>query len=87
MKARKVRKKGPVSTTDVKKTKSMDAVLGIELINFTDEENADKGDTQLNEPNADLFQAPLSPKSSLRSNQRQEEIRSDFATFMEANAQ
>uniref|UniRef100_A0A803QNG1 Uncharacterized protein n=1 Tax=Cannabis sativa TaxID=3483 RepID=A0A803QNG1_CANSA len=85
MKTRKVRKKGPVSTADVKKIKLMDEVLGIEPIHFTDEESVDEGDGH--EPDADLFQAPLSPKSSLPSIQRQEEIRSDFATFMEANAQ
>uniref|UniRef100_A0A803NRV3 Reverse transcriptase domain-containing protein n=1 Tax=Cannabis sativa TaxID=3483 RepID=A0A803NRV3_CANSA len=85
MKTRKVRKKGLVSTADVKKTKSMDEVLGIEPIHFTNEESVDEGDGH--EPDADLFQAPRSPKSSLRSIQRQEEIRADFCTFMEANAQ
>uniref|UniRef100_A0A803QCA3 DUF4283 domain-containing protein n=1 Tax=Cannabis sativa TaxID=3483 RepID=A0A803QCA3_CANSA len=67
------------------KSKSMDAVIGIEPIYFTDEESVNEGDGR--ETDVDLFQAPLSPKSSLSLIQRQEEIRSNFATFVEANAQ
>uniref|UniRef100_A0A803P9E3 Uncharacterized protein n=1 Tax=Cannabis sativa TaxID=3483 RepID=A0A803P9E3_CANSA len=47
MKAWKVRKKGPVSTVDVQKTKSMDAVIGIKRVNFTDVESADEGKTSI----------------------------------------
>uniref|UniRef100_A0A803QCE9 Uncharacterized protein n=1 Tax=Cannabis sativa TaxID=3483 RepID=A0A803QCE9_CANSA len=65
MKTRKVRKRDPVSTADVKKTKSMDEVLGIEQIHFTNEESVDEG--MVMNRIFDLFQAPLSPKSSASS--------------------
>uniref|UniRef100_A0A803PZ57 Uncharacterized protein n=1 Tax=Cannabis sativa TaxID=3483 RepID=A0A803PZ57_CANSA len=72
-----VKKRGPSSSGDVKKTKSMDAILRIEPIDFTDVED-DK-----HEPDFEQLQA-LSPRSLLRELQRQDDIRSDFAHFLEA---
>uniref|UniRef100_A0A803NL62 DUF4283 domain-containing protein n=1 Tax=Cannabis sativa TaxID=3483 RepID=A0A803NL62_CANSA len=56
----------------------MDAILGIEPIDFTDEED------NKHEPDFEQLQA-LSPRSSLCELQRQDDIRSDFAHFLEAN--
>uniref|UniRef100_A0A803PB52 Uncharacterized protein n=1 Tax=Cannabis sativa TaxID=3483 RepID=A0A803PB52_CANSA len=65
----------------------MDEILGVEPIAFSESE--DEGVT-MNVPDlasSDLFQAPLSPKSSLKAIQQQEEIRTEFAFFMQANQQ
>uniref|UniRef100_A0A803Q7Z2 DUF4283 domain-containing protein n=1 Tax=Cannabis sativa TaxID=3483 RepID=A0A803Q7Z2_CANSA len=72
-----VKKRGPTSSGDVKKTKSMAAVLGIEPIDFSDVEEDEE---------QEAFPA-LSPRSSLREIQRQEDVRLDFLHFMEANRQ
>uniref|UniRef100_A0A803PBP0 Uncharacterized protein n=1 Tax=Cannabis sativa TaxID=3483 RepID=A0A803PBP0_CANSA len=93
---KKPRKRGPTSTTDVRKTKSIDAFIGAEPIEFSEEEN-DGEKEQDNESNsveknsglgqssADMFQAPLSPKSSLQEIIRQEEVCRDFDYFLQAN--
>uniref|UniRef100_A0A803QH17 Uncharacterized protein n=1 Tax=Cannabis sativa TaxID=3483 RepID=A0A803QH17_CANSA len=74
----KKKKCGPTSTDEVKKTKSMDEILGVEPLEFTDEEEEDP-------KLKDVFGVPLSPNSSLRFIQQQEEIKEDFAMFLEAN--
>uniref|UniRef100_A0A803PT20 DUF4283 domain-containing protein n=1 Tax=Cannabis sativa TaxID=3483 RepID=A0A803PT20_CANSA len=73
-----VKKRGPSSSGDVKKTKSMDAVLGIEPIDFTDEED------DAHEPDFEQHQV-LSPRSSLRELQRHDDVRKDFNHFLEVN--
>ncbi|XP_062080776.1 uncharacterized protein LOC133785571 [Humulus lupulus] len=90
--AKKPKKRGPTSTSDVQKTKTMEAVLGIEPIDFSDEEDegaeVPAAGPKLVEPALrDGLPEPLSPNSSLRDIQRQEEIRSDFAVFLAANRQ
>uniref|UniRef100_A0A803PRU1 Reverse transcriptase domain-containing protein n=1 Tax=Cannabis sativa TaxID=3483 RepID=A0A803PRU1_CANSA len=72
-----VKKRGPTSSGDVKRTKSMEAVLGIEPIDFSDVEEDEE---------REAFPA-LSPRSSLSEIQRQEDVRLDFSHFMEANRQ
>uniref|UniRef100_A0A803QHI7 Uncharacterized protein n=1 Tax=Cannabis sativa TaxID=3483 RepID=A0A803QHI7_CANSA len=87
MEAKKPMKRGPTSTADAQKTKSMDAVLGIEPINFSEDEGeGEKGvrSTQIASM-ADLFKPPLSPRSSLQEIQKQEEISRDFEYFLSAN--
>ncbi|KAM6551072.1 hypothetical protein CsatB_000880 [Cannabis sativa] len=87
MEAKKPKKRGPTSTADARKTKSMDAVLGIEPINFSEDEGeGEKGvrSTQIASM-ADLFKPPLSPRSSLQAIQKQEEISRDFEYFLSAN--
>uniref|UniRef100_A0A803PSL1 DUF4283 domain-containing protein n=1 Tax=Cannabis sativa TaxID=3483 RepID=A0A803PSL1_CANSA len=71
---KKVKKKGPTSTADVKKTKSLDEILGVEPLELTEEEGDD-------EP--DVFQS-LSPKSSLKEI-LQQKIAEDFSHFLSAN--
>uniref|UniRef100_A0A803PPW5 DUF4283 domain-containing protein n=1 Tax=Cannabis sativa TaxID=3483 RepID=A0A803PPW5_CANSA len=62
---------------NAKKTKTMDEIMGIEPIVFTDEEDN-------HEPEPEAFQT-LSPRASLRELKRQDDVRSDFAHFLEAN--
>uniref|UniRef100_A0A803PIJ5 Reverse transcriptase zinc-binding domain-containing protein n=1 Tax=Cannabis sativa TaxID=3483 RepID=A0A803PIJ5_CANSA len=78
---KKIKKKGPTSTADAKKMKSMDEVLGVKPMEFTDEEDGE-GDS---DPLRDLFQPPLSPKSSLQSIIQREEVATDFGHFLSAN--
>ncbi|KAM6547170.1 hypothetical protein CsatB_018846 [Cannabis sativa] len=80
---KKTRKRGPSSTADVRKTKTMDAVLGIEPIDFSEEEG--EGEQVIHGQEAESFMEPLSPRSSLKEIQRQEEISKDFAFFLSAN--
>uniref|UniRef100_A0A803P5S5 DUF4283 domain-containing protein n=1 Tax=Cannabis sativa TaxID=3483 RepID=A0A803P5S5_CANSA len=82
-----VKKKGPNSVSDVRKTKSMDAVLGVAPIEFSDAEDEDSIDGSIGIPPGLLEPEALSPKSSLRSIMQQEDIRKDFAHFMEASEQ
>uniref|UniRef100_A0A803Q8M0 Uncharacterized protein n=1 Tax=Cannabis sativa TaxID=3483 RepID=A0A803Q8M0_CANSA len=81
------KRKGPNSVSDVRKTKSMDAVLGIAPIEFLDVEDEDSGDKIGAIPPGFQEPAPLSPKSSLRSIVQQDDIRKDFVHFLEANEQ
>uniref|UniRef100_A0A803P5I8 DUF4283 domain-containing protein n=1 Tax=Cannabis sativa TaxID=3483 RepID=A0A803P5I8_CANSA len=80
---KKTRKRGPTSTADVRKTKTMDAVLGIEPIDFSEEEG--EGESVNRAQEAEPFMEPLSPRSSLKEIQRQEDISKDFAFFLSAN--
>uniref|UniRef100_A0A803QNL0 Reverse transcriptase domain-containing protein n=1 Tax=Cannabis sativa TaxID=3483 RepID=A0A803QNL0_CANSA len=84
-------KRGATSTTDVGKTKAMDSVIGIEPIDFSEEEGegeleqvvSSKVDTSM----TNLFQSPLSPRSSQQTIKRPEEINKDFEFFLQANRQ
>uniref|UniRef100_A0A803NTX5 Reverse transcriptase domain-containing protein n=1 Tax=Cannabis sativa TaxID=3483 RepID=A0A803NTX5_CANSA len=82
-----VKKKGPNSVSDVRKTKTMDAVLGVAPIDFSDVDDDDSFDGAAGVPPGTLEPDPLTPKSSLRSIMQQEEIRVDFAHFLEASEQ
>uniref|UniRef100_A0A803NLK2 Reverse transcriptase domain-containing protein n=1 Tax=Cannabis sativa TaxID=3483 RepID=A0A803NLK2_CANSA len=61
----------------------MDSILGIEAAKFTDEEELP---VEENTALDDQFQI-LSPRSSLRALQQQEDVCDDFAYFLEANIQ
>uniref|UniRef100_A0A803QSK1 DUF4283 domain-containing protein n=1 Tax=Cannabis sativa TaxID=3483 RepID=A0A803QSK1_CANSA len=67
----------------------MEEILGVEPLEFSDADaKLDDDDAKSNEEDArlkDVFMPPLSPKSSLRSIQRQDEIKEDFAMFLESN--
>ncbi|KAM6571878.1 hypothetical protein CsatA_015958 [Cannabis sativa] len=73
---RKPKKKGPNSSADVMKTKSMEEILGVEPVEFSDEED--------DRTEVDLVQ-PLSLDSSLRLIKQQDEIAADFGYFLAAN--
>ncbi|XP_060961774.1 uncharacterized protein LOC133031984 [Cannabis sativa] len=60
----------------------MEAILGIEPIDFTDEDE----DVFESAPDDEAFQA-LSPRSSLRELQRQDDVRANFTHFLDANKQ
>ncbi|XP_062075606.1 uncharacterized protein LOC133779692 [Humulus lupulus] len=61
----------------------MEEVLGIEPLEFTDDDEG--AEEHCDDPGLqDVFQAPLSPKSSLKVIQQQDDIRSDFVAFLEA---
>uniref|UniRef100_A0A803QE60 Reverse transcriptase domain-containing protein n=1 Tax=Cannabis sativa TaxID=3483 RepID=A0A803QE60_CANSA len=81
---KKPKKRGPISTADVRKTKTMDAVLGIEPIDFSDGEDGGEDERMRSQ---DENQLVLSPKSSLQAIQRQEDVSRDFAFFLNANRQ
>ncbi|KAM6566108.1 hypothetical protein CsatA_025236 [Cannabis sativa] len=81
---KKPKKRGPTSTADVRKTKMMDSVIGVEPINFLEEEG-DGEPEQSVRAYIDLFQAALSLKFSQQAIKRQEEIRKDFDYFLQAN--
>uniref|UniRef100_A0A803PHP5 Reverse transcriptase domain-containing protein n=1 Tax=Cannabis sativa TaxID=3483 RepID=A0A803PHP5_CANSA len=79
----KKKKRGP-SSSDAKKTKLMDEVLGVEPFELSDEEE----DRQIAHQGATLnefFPEPLTPKSSLNAILRQEEVQRDFNFFLAAN--
>uniref|UniRef100_A0A803QSI7 Uncharacterized protein n=1 Tax=Cannabis sativa TaxID=3483 RepID=A0A803QSI7_CANSA len=86
--SRKTKKRGPCSTSDVRKTKSMEEVLGVEPLAFSEDEESLNLDVPPDSEEAALcddFPAPLTPKSSLKSIIQQEDIRADFSMFMAAN--
>uniref|UniRef100_A0A803PNB9 Uncharacterized protein n=1 Tax=Cannabis sativa TaxID=3483 RepID=A0A803PNB9_CANSA len=64
-KLKKPKKQGPTSTADVRKMKKMDSVLGVEPIDFSEKEGDGDMEKTVRSKDADLFPAPLSPKSSL----------------------
>uniref|UniRef100_A0A803PLM8 Uncharacterized protein n=1 Tax=Cannabis sativa TaxID=3483 RepID=A0A803PLM8_CANSA len=66
----------------VLKTKSMDEILGIEALQLSMEEDSEDDHALIVENEHDV----LSPKSSLNFLQQQDEIRADFANFLEATA-
>uniref|UniRef100_A0A803NJ73 Uncharacterized protein n=1 Tax=Cannabis sativa TaxID=3483 RepID=A0A803NJ73_CANSA len=78
---KKTKRKGSNSSAEVKKTKTMDEILGVAPLEFSDDEEDDE---QLKDMSQELFQ-PLSPDSSLRLLQRQDEIVADFGFFLAAN--
>uniref|UniRef100_A0A803Q2H9 Uncharacterized protein n=1 Tax=Cannabis sativa TaxID=3483 RepID=A0A803Q2H9_CANSA len=83
MAAKKPKKRGPSSTVDIQKMKSMDEVLGLEPIAFTnDEDEMEEEMVQAANPLEDIFPEPLSPNASLQAIQRQEYIRADFTFFL-----
>ncbi|XP_062087226.1 uncharacterized protein LOC133794071 [Humulus lupulus] len=85
---KKRKKRGPVSTADVHKTKSMAAVLGIEPIHFSDEETGiEENEVERDLDIADLQKegVDLSPKSTLQDLQQQQEIREVFSNFLVAS--
>ncbi|KAF4354220.1 hypothetical protein G4B88_005665 [Cannabis sativa] len=85
LETKKVKKKGPSSTADVKKTKRMDEILGVEPMEFSDEEDS-IGSEDLDDVGLiDVLPAPMTPRSSLKSIQQQEAICSDFNFFLQAN--
>uniref|UniRef100_A0A803PZA6 Uncharacterized protein n=1 Tax=Cannabis sativa TaxID=3483 RepID=A0A803PZA6_CANSA len=73
---RKMKKKGPTSTADVRKTKQIEEVLEVEPMVFLEDED----DIQ-----EDLFRPPLSPRSSLHQIKLREEIQADFDYFLSTN--
>uniref|UniRef100_A0A803NIW6 DUF4283 domain-containing protein n=1 Tax=Cannabis sativa TaxID=3483 RepID=A0A803NIW6_CANSA len=77
---KKSKKKGPNSSVDVNKTKSMEEILGVELVEFSDDEE-DRPDLLLRYE----LQPPLSPDSSLRLLKEKDEIVADFGYFLAAN--
>ncbi|XP_062105698.1 uncharacterized protein LOC133817249 [Humulus lupulus] len=79
---KKKKKRGPDSSSDVRKTKSMDEVLGIEPINFSDEEiEAEHVERHLQPANSS---EEVSPRAVMKEHQQREEIRLKFAQVMEA---
>ncbi|KAM6579885.1 hypothetical protein CsatA_003659 [Cannabis sativa] len=77
---KKSKKKGLNSSTDVRKTKSMEEILGVELVEFSDEEEDRAGvDVLLQD------QRPVSPDSTLRLLKRKDEIAADFGYFLAVN--
>uniref|UniRef100_A0A803QAN9 CCHC-type domain-containing protein n=1 Tax=Cannabis sativa TaxID=3483 RepID=A0A803QAN9_CANSA len=85
--AKKVRKKGPDSVSDVIRTKSIDEIIGITPLELSeDEDDVITGGRSCNSQE-DLFQPPLSPKSSLKEIQRIDEVRNDLLQFIHANNQ
>uniref|UniRef100_A0A803PNA5 Reverse transcriptase domain-containing protein n=1 Tax=Cannabis sativa TaxID=3483 RepID=A0A803PNA5_CANSA len=78
---KKTKRKGLNSSAEVKKMKTMDEILGVAPLEFSDD---DEDDEQLKDTSQKLFQ-PLSPDSSLRLLQRQDEIAADFGFFLAAN--
>uniref|UniRef100_A0A803QHA8 DUF4283 domain-containing protein n=1 Tax=Cannabis sativa TaxID=3483 RepID=A0A803QHA8_CANSA len=78
------KKKRGHSSSEVKKTKSMEEVLRVEPFELTDEE----GDRQIAHQGAtlnDFFPNPLTPRSSLNAILQQEEVQRDFNFFLAAN--
>uniref|UniRef100_A0A803PQL5 Reverse transcriptase domain-containing protein n=1 Tax=Cannabis sativa TaxID=3483 RepID=A0A803PQL5_CANSA len=66
----------------------MEEVLGVEPLEFSEDEESLNMDLQPDSEEAALyddFLAPLTPKSSLKSIIQQEDIRTDFSMFMAAN--
>uniref|UniRef100_A0A803QQ42 Uncharacterized protein n=1 Tax=Cannabis sativa TaxID=3483 RepID=A0A803QQ42_CANSA len=81
----KKKKKGKNSTTGMKKTKLMKEVTGVEPLEFTDEDEDLEAKSNEGKFLKDVSQPPLSPRSSLRAIQQQEEVRTNFAVFLEVN--
>uniref|UniRef100_A0A803NT95 DUF4283 domain-containing protein n=1 Tax=Cannabis sativa TaxID=3483 RepID=A0A803NT95_CANSA len=85
LEAKKPKKRGSSSTADVKKTKRMDEILGVEPMEFSDEEDR-VGSEDLDDPGLIyVLQAPVTPRSSLKSIKQQEVVCLDFAFFLKAN--
>uniref|UniRef100_A0A803PA02 Uncharacterized protein n=1 Tax=Cannabis sativa TaxID=3483 RepID=A0A803PA02_CANSA len=85
-KRKKPKKKGPTSTANVRKTKTMEEVLGIEPMEFSEKEEDEAPVPRSAElVQEDLFQPPLSPRSSLQQIKLQEEIKADFKFFLTVN--
>uniref|UniRef100_A0A803NFJ2 CCHC-type domain-containing protein n=1 Tax=Cannabis sativa TaxID=3483 RepID=A0A803NFJ2_CANSA len=88
--AKKVRKKGPDSVSDIIRTKSVDEVIGITPLELSEEEDDEMlgmdGRRRCDSQN-DLYPPPLSPKSSLREIKRADEARDDLMHFIHMNNQ
>uniref|UniRef100_A0A803PID7 Uncharacterized protein n=1 Tax=Cannabis sativa TaxID=3483 RepID=A0A803PID7_CANSA len=84
----KKEKRGPDSSTDVKKTKSMDEILGIEPLIFSDDEDELEDQSHLEEGKSAQasveMEAAVSPAQDLNDSIRRDAIRLDFAHLMEA---
>uniref|UniRef100_A0A803Q6V5 DUF4283 domain-containing protein n=1 Tax=Cannabis sativa TaxID=3483 RepID=A0A803Q6V5_CANSA len=82
----KKNKRGPDSSVDAKKTKSMDEVFGVEPMEFSDEEEDQLTNAlMLNSNLHDCFQEPLSPRFSLNVILKHEEVKRDVNFFLEVN--
>ncbi|KAM6560519.1 hypothetical protein CsatA_029758 [Cannabis sativa] len=80
--SKKIKKKGSNSIVEVKKTKSMEEILGVEPLEFTD----DEGDRDISDPLLrDNFQPPLSLDSLLQLMKQYDEIAADFGFLLTAN--
>uniref|UniRef100_A0A803PQY4 Reverse transcriptase domain-containing protein n=1 Tax=Cannabis sativa TaxID=3483 RepID=A0A803PQY4_CANSA len=75
---KKTKKKGLNSSADVRKTKSMEEILGVEPVELLDDEEDRVGVAAYDQP-------PLSPDSSLRFLKRQDDIAVDFGYFLAAD--
>ncbi|KAM6548600.1 hypothetical protein CsatB_020276 [Cannabis sativa] len=69
---KKPSKRGPTSTADVCKTRTKDSIIGVKPIEFSNAENdGDKEQNmEQNTQDVDLFQAPISLRSSLQAIKR-----------------
>uniref|UniRef100_A0A803P436 Reverse transcriptase domain-containing protein n=1 Tax=Cannabis sativa TaxID=3483 RepID=A0A803P436_CANSA len=77
------KKRGSKGKKDANNSISMEQISKIEALEVSEEEDLVENDPALK----DVFQPPLSPKSSLARIQRQEEVCSDFVQFLHANDQ